>query len=68
VIPVRTLCWVGLLIGVVFIGAGVWFHFHFDAIIRIPFVLGSFTAGVLIGAYCPGYLLKERRGGARGGL
>ena len=58
---VRALCGIGLLAAAAFIGAGVWFHLNYDAIIRIPFVLGSFTLGILLGASCLLRLLGSLR-------
>jgi hypothetical protein len=59
----RALCVFGLLVAALCIAAAVWFHRNFDAIIRIPFVLGSFTVGALLGVYCIGWLLKSLRDG-----
>jgi TM2 domain-containing membrane protein YozV len=58
---VRALCWIGLLLATALIGAAVWFHLHLDAIIRIPFVLGSAWLGLMIGFYCLFGLLRSRR-------
>jgi hypothetical protein len=33
----------------------------YDAIIRIPFALGSWALGALFGAYCIGHLVKSLR-------
>lgn len=59
----RALCFFGLLVAGVLIYAGVWFHRHIDAIIRIPYALGSWTLGALLGAYCIGWLLMSLRNG-----
>ena len=56
---IRALSWTGLVVSVVLIGLGVWCHFNFDAIIRIPFVLVSVGGGLMIGLYSLGYLLKR---------
>ena len=60
---VRALCLFGLLVAGLLISAGVWFHRHYDAIMRIPFALGCWTLGALLGAYCILYLLKSLANG-----
>ena len=37
-----------LVVGAIFVRYAFWFHHSFDAIIRIPFVLGSLVIGLLI--------------------
>ena len=60
---VRALCVFGLLVAGLLISAGVWFHRHYDAVVRIPFALGSWTLGALVGIYCVGVLVKSLRDG-----
>ena len=57
----RALCFFGLLVAGLFVYAGFWFHRNFDAIIKIPFALGSWTVGALLGVYCLGWLVKNLR-------
>lgn len=39
-----------LIVGAVFLQRAFWYHRHFDAIIRIPFVFGSLIIGLIIAA------------------
>lgn len=54
------LCWIGLVLSIGMLGAAVWFHFSMDAIIRIPFVVITAGAGLMLGVPCLSYLLTGK--------
>lgn len=56
----RVLSWIGLVLALFLIGAAVWFHYHLDAVIRIPFVFIFGGGGVLLGFSCLIYILKGK--------
>lgn len=55
VLPV--LCGIGLVLSIGMLGAAVWFHFSMDDILRIPFVVITAGAGLMLGVPCLSYLL-----------
>ena len=57
----NTVYWIGVAASLALISFGVWCHFTMDAIVRLPFVLLSVSAGLMIGFYCVEHLLRQRK-------
>jgi hypothetical protein len=55
----NTVYWIGLAASLALISFGVWCHFTMDAIVRLPFVLLSVSAPLMIGFYCVEHLLRQ---------
>lgn len=52
--------WVGLAFSLYLIGAAVWYHFNFDPLLRIPFVLFCGGGGLVIGLSSIGYIITGK--------
>jgi len=51
---------VAVIIGGAFIRQSFWYHRHLDALVRIPYVFGSFMIGLVIIGFGIGLLLPSR--------
>lgn len=52
------LSWAGLPVSAYLLYQASWYHEHFDAIIRIPFVLSFGVGGVLLGVFCLFHIIR----------
>jgi hypothetical protein len=62
VVLVAVVAGLGLAGSLCLIGAAVWFHYSFDPLLRIPFVLLLGGSGAMLGLGSVGYFIARRSG------
>lgn len=54
------LAWIGVAFSICLLVAAAWFHFTFDPLLRIPFVLFCGGGGLAVGLGCLGYIVTGK--------